>query len=530
MHGGMKTERHGLAAPAETPPPGQRRPAWPKVRRWELLAMATIVGAFLAIGFSIITDRAPLGHDESVYAQRARFYATGDALGSYWADYRAPGLPALMRFAYAVRPSDGAIRAVPLLLAAAGVVLTWAWGRHLLGRTAGVLGAGLFAFTPGTMRYAWQISLDIPATTFALAAILIFSIASARDRLPPWVLAIIPIAGFAATIRFGAPVVVGAGLGVMTIARWRTLRRSLGLTIAALAGTAAGMIAVLTVPALTGAGVAPIRAFTSFRVAKGNPFGKSYREFAQVGPGLLGRFVGAIVVLGLVLAVVGLIRRALPRATLIPPAVFVLFVIGLGIALGQGAGNYLTPGLPFLHLGAAAGLAWALRRVPRSLGVAAVLAVAVVAGTLTRNEGARASDFLHAAFDRLRSAAVTVGARTEGRCTIVTSYAPQVGWYARCPALVFPGHLWRAEYRESPAILRTAISDLSDRIDALTPADGTAVLFLANRGKRQPSEAQLALLRSLTSGRLVTVGTPGAPPLRYITADELDRARAAAVS
>jgi hypothetical protein len=65
--------------------------------RAEWLWIGVILFAYALAAALIVKEGGPLGHDESVYALRARDFHDGATPGPYWEDYRAPGLPWLLR-------------------------------------------------------------------------------------------------------------------------------------------------------------------------------------------------------------------------------------------------------------------------------------------------------------------------------------------------------------------------------------------------------------------------------------------------
>jgi len=510
----------GEAVASGDPRPVDGRPGR-RVSWLEIGAIAAIVGIFLAIGVAVIGRHAPFSHDESVYALRARLYAGVPTEGTYWADYRAPGLPVLLRLAYEVRPSDGALRMVPLLLAAGLIVLAWAWGRHLVGPATGLLTAGLLTLTPGFHRFAWQLLLDTPGAFFAMAAVLTFTLATGKDRIGTWALLAIPLAAFATAVRFGAPVLVVAGMGAVALVRWRSLLSRPWLSLATLAGTAAGMLAVLTVPGLTGATKPPLVAFRDFRVRKGNPFGRSYAEFADVGPALLGRFVGWIVAAGLVLAIVVAVRHKAERGSLaIAFVMLTAFVLGLGLALGQGRGSYLTPALVPLHVLAATGLAWAASRLPRGIVALAILGSATVALSLTYSAGVTESNRMRLAFDPLTRAARAAGEAASGHCVVFTSYTPQAGWYSGCSAISYLPQMYQADSDDTDE--ESIVEEWFRRsVDPVSRCSDDAYLIEVKGGKR----SLLGPIRSTLGARLSRVvaefGEPDARRLRHVIVTEM---------
>lgn len=485
-----------------------------RVERSEIIVIALIVAAFLAAGATILFQRVPLGHDESVYAWRARHIGGASNLRSIWADYRAPGLPALM--SPAVRfGGDFAARLVPLLLAGAGIVVTWAWARSLLGRSAALWSAALLAIIPGYMRFAWQILVDTPGMVFGLGAIAVFTAASRDGALRNIGWWTVPLAVVATYVRFGAPILIGAGLGIVALARWRTMLTHRWRAAAMLGGTLAAMLAVLFIPALTGSKSAPFLAFRALRAKKDLPIGSSLSDFVALAPSYVGPLAGTLLVLGLILAVVGAARGAIPLpGLLIAVATFAATITGLVLTLGQGVGQYVAPAVPPAALVAGAGLGWAAAWVRRSAAVVGVLILVLVGSALVQRDSTALASKLDRSFGALRRASIESGTRASTRCLILTSYTPQVGWYSGCEVMSFGPDMYDGEVVD-PDEARERVEALLERI-AARDAD-EALLMLVNRGKRQPKDIRLQVLEQALPPPVVVAGTPDSGRLRYVT-------------
>ncbi|MFM2077252.1 MAG: hypothetical protein RJA49_1142, partial [Actinomycetota bacterium] len=100
-----------------------------------------------AIGLRL---RSPFGHDESVYALKARELANPGQMHvyQYWSAYRAPGFPAVLSLVFRVKESALAARGLIVLFSILTLWCVWAIGRKLVDPVTGGLAALLTAITP----------------------------------------------------------------------------------------------------------------------------------------------------------------------------------------------------------------------------------------------------------------------------------------------------------------------------------------------------------------------------------------------
>ncbi|MFD4988102.1 hypothetical protein [Streptomyces sp. NPDC058374] len=76
--------------------------------------------------WALLQDHEPwIGHEESVYANKARSWTEGGPPAASWGEYRPPGLPLLGTLALRLNDDVGALRAVTLLLALAMLTATY---------------------------------------------------------------------------------------------------------------------------------------------------------------------------------------------------------------------------------------------------------------------------------------------------------------------------------------------------------------------------------------------------------------------
>lgn len=471
---------------------------------WHDGYLGVVLIGFVLVGSWMILLGSPLGHDESVYAQRGLYYATGGepTLG-YWNDYRAPGLPLLMSVVLKASATDLAARAVPLLLAITGLLLTWWWARMVFDdNRVGILAALFLALMPGYMQFSWQISVDIPSAVLGLAAACVLLAASTGKRVRWWAVAVIPLAVAATMARFGAPALLAPALSGVALYRWPATRRSLPLvTFIALAAGAASS-AVLLTPQITGAVQAPLTSFGERELAKEIPVWSSVVDHLRVGPTIL----GPILVVVVPLAIVGLVlqvrrgRQTWPPILLNAGIVLGFFVL-LNLSLAQGFAQYLIPMLPFLATLAAA-LLVPLIQGPRAVVIASSLIV-VAAGWAVYDSYAT-SKTLTKNYSIIRVGAEEIGSLAEGECLLLTGYSPQVGWYSGCAAASYPRSSYNGEGHQDE-LFEDIVSHLEPHSEDL-PSDADVYAVLVERGKRQPLGSTLGQLVAAVPTPTVEVG------------------------
>jgi hypothetical protein len=401
--------------------------------RWEWLGLAATGAGYLLIVLVSVRRGAPLGWDESVYALRARDFATGADPRQYWDAFRAPGLPWLIHLLWWEGREATLGRLVVSGFGLGLAAVAWALTRHLFGRRAALLAAAGVAVTPPLVLAATQVWPDVPGACLGLAAITLFVLATGGDRPSWWMLAAVPAMGAATYLRFGAPLPMVIGLLGMAWWRRRTLWRFPWPAVATALAGAATVAAVLEVPALTGSGGAPLRAIASFPRSVGEGFG----DYLNLADEVIGPAAIVLAFAGLLAAFAwagrGVDRGALWTATLIGLATGVTLAVVL-----HGEVRYLAPAFPWLWVAGAPGLERVGGLLPErwravvAAGVALALAAAVVGAALERNREASA------AYRTTRRAAEAISTLAAGSpCTVVTSRVPQVLWYSGCATASF---------------------------------------------------------------------------------------------
>ena len=224
----------------------------------------------------------------------------GEAPSGYWMEVRAPGLPLLLTPLSAVGGSDVLLRSGALLVAAAGVALTWWEGRLLFGRSAALVAAGLVALSPGWNLSGWQVLPDIPGATLTLACVVLLTSATQGDKVRWWALLVPPLAALATMVRFGAPLLLGPALLMVVVLRWRVVLRSWLFTAGVGLATAVAVSVVWLVPAVTDKSTPPLLIFLGRQTDKAVGLLDRLSAFVEEIPILLGLVVGIAILVGLI--------------------------------------------------------------------------------------------------------------------------------------------------------------------------------------------------------------------------------------
>ncbi|MBE1605094.1 ArnT family glycosyltransferase [Actinopolymorpha pittospori] len=469
-----------------------------------------VLGLTTAVWAALQSSAPYLGHDEAVYATKARSWLT-DIPASQWGLHRAPGLPVLGYVALTFHDGELAVRLVGLALALAAFGLFFWTAARLLGPRRGFVVALLVLSAPGVMRRVPEYLSDVGAA--GMLAGMAYCLVRAQERSRGHHL--VGAAAFALAafyLRYGAVAgmlaLVLAALLVWGPRPWLARGRDV-----------AGAIVVLfvgLVPHLVEAERLTGSVFGLVRAAgeAGNPvfFGDGLRYYLSILPimiaGPWGGVVMAAGVVGAVLAGWRLLRartsrtrgggggrqvtaaRPEDRRTVFVVLAAVALVVMLGLT-AHGEPRFVFLSVFLLLLAGVQTLStWAGRRSAVLLGALAVVAVAtmpVSARLLIDNQlipvsRERASVALAAAAVRSSESA-----GPSAPCVVVAQAPPEAGWYSRC----------------ATANLRQA------RAGDLPPGPVSYLLF--EHGQGQPTEA---MVRKLARGRPVrTTDLPAAGTL-----------------
>ncbi|MFI0207887.1 glycosyltransferase [Streptomyces diastaticus] len=463
-------------------------------------ALVAAVLGLAALLWAALQDHEPwIGHEESVYANKARSWTEGGPPAAGWGEYRPPGLPLLGTLALRLHDDVGALRAVTLLLALAMLATTYLVAARWTTPHRAVLTVLLVLCGLGFLRRLPEFLNDIGST--GLLLVVVFLLTRAQERpgsrallaLPPFVLA-------AFYLRYG----VAGNLAAILLAALLAYGPRAWLAQGRRLAVAGGVVLAGLVPH-----------FVHATQVTGSPLGLVFWATSQaerqfVGDGLLyylaifpyrlaGDLGGVLMAAGLVAAypAVRRLRRKGAGGEPVPGArrraflglTSVLIFVLLGVATdGEPRFVYLPVVLlTFLGVQALAEAAGEQRR--RLLAAVGVLALLTAAGT--------ARVVAHGAMPgptgQARSTVPVARALAHDGdpCLLVTGYEPETGWYSGCDAVTY------RQYRAAPP-----------------PAAGTRVAFIRYaHGRHQPGDRALAeLTRGLepTVRRFPATGVLGA--------------------
>ena len=463
--------------------------SWPFASRSE----AVIFGlglVLLVVGLGYLVSSGPLGHDESVYALKARSWIE-DTPTTGFANYRPVGMPIVGWIVLQVSSAEVAFRIAGATLAVATIIVMWGAGRIMLSPAAGLLGAATFIASESFLRRATEFLNDVASSGLLLAAMAVVWYQFERKPRSWWVVAAAPLVAAAYYFRYGS----GLGFATIAVVAAFVWHRRLGeswrqLTAAAL------VLFLLLVPHflysidLTGG---PLGVFESARTSVGGG-GGGLRDYLDWFPDFLAGRFGAIIMLAgiaytlLVIGIAIVPRRwgTRERTVIFLAVTSITLVILLGLFTHGEPRFIFLPMMLLMLLGGQAVTA-VLRRladIPRAIVIAAIGATVIYAFA-TGVIGMR--DHLNGLGSTRQ---VIVDAAAEIRadagpedCAIHSSYSPQLTWYTACSTVTF--------FADPP-------TDLAPR----------SYLVLFDNGKRQPTGPNLDEELDLTTGVAVVIDDP----------------------
>lgn len=456
----------------------------PRLRSAELALVGLGVVALIA-ALAYVLPVGPLGHDEAVYALKARSWLEGTPATGFGV-YRPVGMPVVGWVVLHISDSEVAFRAVATVLAVATAVTMWAIGRTMLSPAAALLGTGAFVVSESFLRRATEFLNDLTSAGMLLVAM--FFVWFHFERYPNrwWLLAVAPAASAAYYLRYGTTlglVVIFVVAGAIWFRRLAESRRQLMAT--------AALLVVLLIPhfwysqRLTGSFLGVFRAA---RTAVGGG-GGGLADYAEWFPEHLAGTFGAIMMVGGVMFTTMLVilawrdSRHAPAARtasfLTVTAVVTTFLIGV-FTHGEPRFVFL-PLMALLLVGgqAVAVLLGATAEIPHRAAAAAL--IAVVGYALATGAGSMHNrlDSITGSRDVLAETGSVIFLDAGGEsCTVESAYIPQLTWYSVCATFGF-GY-------DGP--------------------DGEAAyLVLFEDSDRQPSESQLDEMLAETTGVPVKV-------------------------
>ena len=490
----------------------------------ELLVLALAVCGYAVAAAVSLQVRSPLGHDEAIYALRARDLDGGWSTPTDgWADYRAPGLPLLLNgLGRIVGIHVTSSRLLVVLLGAVVILCVWLLGRVLGSGRAGAVGALLLALSSGFVFTSTTLLADVPGAAFAMPAIVVYAVEARRTRLR-WSFVAVPVLTVAATVaRFGAPMMIGAGLFAMALVELpAVLRRRdwiwVGQSLLLAVGVALSAAVIVLTDLVSLGGITPAEANSTLVGGKGLTAVSGLEDlwavvfpFSGASIPLWSASVAGVYVVGAVAGIV-LSLGHVPTRRLVVFGVVAGTISALLIAITVGlvVPNYLALSLPFWALTSGAGfvrlghlLEERVERPLRMLGAAAlavVVALLFVGTVRDARDGHRTQQL---AYEALRSVSLQAAALLDGDCLVITSSTPQVGYYTGCAVERFG--LWGPDVSAEEA-LEDALRRSAVRRDR--PFTSVAVM-VQERGKRQPPADQF-IEGGLLGPVVAVAGEPG---------------------
>lgn len=467
-------------ASADDEPP---RGAKFSVADWAILSVGAVA---LLAGLIVVLPSGPFGHDESIYALKAREWidntpATG------WARYRPLGMSFVGWVVLQFSSSEVWFRFAAVLLSLFTVAVMWLAGKVMYTRVAATLGAAVFMSTETFLRRATEFLNDVIAAGLMLAAMTMIWIHFERSPTRWWIVAAAPLAAGAYYMRYGSAL----GLVIIALVAAVVWARQLAASWKQLA-TTAGVLVALLIPHFIHSQTLTGSAFGVFEAARTSVGGGGggLSDYLRWLPSRLAGPAGtALLAMAGIYAVIIIVASIRGRRGLGPEGRTVAFTVATALLLGLALGAF-THGEPrFLYLplmlllltGArAVSLTWQmLQRTPRMVvGVAAglVFVAGFTAGVLHMS---RAIEGITNSRDVLVEASTAVREDAGGAvCEVRSSYIPQITWYSVCSTSGFTRPL---------------------------PDGRPAYLMIFENGKRQPVGSDLDGEIAATQGTPLTV-------------------------
>jgi 4-amino-4-deoxy-L-arabinose transferase-like glycosyltransferase len=498
--------------------------------RRALIGLGIVVVAYLGICIAALAERSAFGHDESVYALRSRDLQDGwsNLSGNYWRDYRAPGLPLLLSVVGRVLGTHvTTARFVVVLLGLAIIVVTATIGARLRSWTVGVIAAALLAVTSAFVVTTTTLLADTPGAAFGLIAIAAYLADLHRGRLR-WCLIVTPVAAFAATLsRFGAPLMLAAGLTaaavvwapqVLRTRQWRLVAES--AVLAVLTAAAAAFVVLTSTFSLDG--TSPTEANQALVARNGFTWSTGLSDLiAVVNPWsdtavhLWSRPVAVVFAVGVLASIVGaVVDRSRARIVVFGLLAGTVSALTVALSVGLVVPNYLVLAVPFWAIAAAAGWDWLASSLanlarPRTLLRPAAISIAAALFVVLAVDTANDVRSRHQSFEisgrNIRAAAVATGNALGDSCVLVARYTPQAGYYSGC--LMAPFQEW--EDIAAAESLARAVRTPIDRGRLGDPPYPAIAVMLVEGVNRQPAVDELSASPDLFTSEIFSVGEPG---------------------
>lgn len=447
-------------------------PPWSPTRQ-QLRAAGYLAAAAVAVGTVVLATGAPLGHDESVYALKARSWLEGTPATGFGL-HRPVGMAAVAAVILQVSDTTIALRMAAALGALASLFALWRLSLVSSRGAAGLLTVVSFAASQPYLRRAPEFLNDLVTSGLLIGVLaVVWSHFEARDRaLPLWVAS--AFGGIAFYLRYGSALVLVVIALVAAVVFRDRLRQELRPI-----SVAAALLLVIVAPHLayaqktTGSIIGILS--RSSEIAGRAYVGDGLVKYAYWFPAKLAGTVLAVVMFA---GVVSVFRRRRFQTTADRFDRYITLIALLsGAAVGitiHGEQRYVFFNVLLLGLVGWSAILTIARRWPDSTrrvaayGLALSLAFSLGSGVF---EARLQSEVMADHRAVLEAVGDTIG--TDGPCTVVTAYSPQLTWMSKCAAVGF-----------ATAALPSFLPD---------PDEPTYLVTFEN-GKRQPGKKELTAL------------------------------------
>ena len=432
------------------------------------------IGLSLVGVYALLVSGGPLGHDESVYAVKARSWLDGTPATGF-AIYRPVGMPIVAWLGLQVSESAAVLRVFGAAAALSALGVLWVIGRSLFSPAAALLAVGMVAGAPSWLRRVPEFLNDIASTALLLAVMFLIWQHFERPSTSRWLIVLsAPLAAAAFYLRYG----VVSALVIVAVVGAVVWRRGLVSSWRQLTATAVAL-GVLVSPhvvyavAETGSVIGILTRATD--AAGREYFGEGLVSYVRWFPErLAGPILGVLMALAVVNTVVYLIRAAggralsqIGRGTVFLGSSAILMIIASGLFV-HAEERYVFPAILLLaviggHLVVetyrrAGGQIRAALLAVGALAIAGVFAITAVLADQSFDDVAQRRAVIEAAGDALR-----VAAGPDGQA--ISTYIPQITWYSGCGTVGF--------VRDPMALARSL--------------DASVFVVVFEHGKRQPT-------------------------------------------
>lgn len=414
----------------------------------ETLAAVALLTVLTAV-FASLVSSGPLGHDEAVYALKARSWSNGSPASGF-AIYRPIGMPVVAWGIMQVSEGETALRFFGVVSSVAAVATCWRLGRAMFSPAVGLLAAALFGGAWSFVRRTPEFLNDTAVTALVLAVVLVLwrSFEDADSARWHMVLAA-PLAAVAFYLRYG----VVSALLVIALVSALVWHRKIRGSIKQIGVTALGFLALVTphmLYSISRTGSVTGILDRAERVAGRDYLGEGLRTYATWFPERLAGPIGGVVLLLSLAALLPPLYRVVRgrtlhrtgRAVVLAGLVGTLQIVISGVLVHAEERYVFVSVALLLTVGANVVVEAATRLVDRTrtilggIGVA-LLSVSLVVGVALAsdviNRTARAGGIV------VDAAAAVVAATGDETCVVSTAYVPQIAWYTRCESVEVDG-------------------------------------------------------------------------------------------